>query len=615
MQIKGSSWHGRQPGARPVAVLLTVLLCATLCACKPAMPAYAHPFTSKSDLALLSEQGVLPRNINLKTFDPHRDASGFTCRNQAASAPALTLQAEEMHEQAMALTRGDLWPNERDWPQAMKLWDQAAAQKHWKAALMWLQTARTGAGVNSEKGQFKVLPQTPEEVVSKMEVLMRQGVADAFFWMGEFHSVGYGVQLSTDRQWAFYELAADLGSPLAQTVIALALPYAERSQEKPGIAEWANQPLEFKLLECAHAQGHGKASHELGLLLNILAKARRLIPPSTTPEEQFARAFQVLHDGVKFGSEDAAGYLSSSLRSGDPINRHQIDKVRADRYHALADALWHNPDLRFPNLDRVLPLPPAKLPQWDSNPDTLIDAAKAVRVTPRAQKLSGHAYPSDHRAHIPPGQTLQVPPHLARMPELPGFTSILSTAPGATGMARATLTGYWQPRVDAAHTSESVSLTRLRRDLASRPPLRFGEGERMQLDVGHTNIPYEDTLHYFVTWHLMGWPVAQRMPQDWMAKAGTVRAIAAATQTGCKGDQSCPQSGIWQPHVVDEAHPLSRTLGTSSLESEGWKWQAFVEKGQRMPGLRAQGLPVDDAQVDWRLMLAGESGFDGVVAS
>jgi len=34
-----------------------------------------------------------------------------------------------------------------------------------------------------------------------------------------------------------------------------------------------------------------------------------------------------------------------------------------------------------------------------------------------------------------------------------------------------------------------------------------------------------------------------------------------------------------------------------------------------MPGLRAQGLPVDDAQVDWRLMLAGESGFDGVVAS
>ncbi|RZA12917.1 MAG: sel1 repeat family protein, partial [Proteobacteria bacterium] len=342
---------------RSSTFFLTLFLCATLCACKPAMPAYAHPFTSQSDLALLSEQGVLPRNINLKTFDPHRDASGFTCRNQAASAPALTLQAEEMHEQAMALTRGDLWPNERDWPQAMKLWDQAAAQKHWKAALMWLQTARTGAGVNSEKGQFKVLPQTPEEVVSKMEVLMRQGVADAFFWMGEFHSVGYGVQLSTDREWAFYELAADLGSPLAQTAIAGVLNLGKREMEASTKAEWSNVTLRYRLLECAHSQGYGKASYSLGLILDVAAAGGRLTPPSTTPEEQFARALQILHDGVKFGSEDAAGYLSSSLRSGDPINRHQIDKVRADRYHALADALWHNPDLRFPNLDRVLPLP------------------------------------------------------------------------------------------------------------------------------------------------------------------------------------------------------------------------------------------------------------------
>ena len=599
---------------RSSTFFLTLFLCATLSACKPAMPAYAHPFTAQSDLALLSEQGVLPRNINLKTFDPHRDASGFTCRNQAASAPALTLQAEEMHEQAMALTRGDLWPNERDWPQAMKLWDQAAAQKHWKAALMWLQTARTGAGVNSEKGQFKVLPQTPEEVVSKMEVLMRQGVADAFFWMGEFHSVGYGVQLSTDRQWAFYELAADLGSPLAQTAIAGVLSLGKREMEVPTKAEWSNIPWMYRLLECAHAQGNGKASFELAANLNIDAKGGRLISPSTTPEEQFARALQILHDGVKFGSEDAANYLSSKYFSGDPLVRHFKDPARGERYSALGDALWHNPDLRFPNLDRVLPLPPAKLPQWDSNPDTLIDAAKAVRVTPRAQKLSGHAYPPDHRAHIPPGQTLQVPPHLAYMPELPGFTSILSEAPGATGMARARTTGYWQPRPLPARDTDSVSLARLRRDFANRPPLRFSEGERMRLDVGRTNIPHEDTAHYFVTWHFMGWPVAQRVPQDWMAKAGTVRAIAAATQTGCKGDQSCPQSGIWQPHVVDEAHPLSRTLGTSSLESEDWKWQAFVEKGKSMPGLRAKGLPVDDAQVDWRLMLACESGFDRVVA-
>jgi hypothetical protein len=135
--------------------------------------------------------------------------------------------------------------------------------------------------------------------------------------------------------------------------------------------------------------------------------------------------------------------------------------------------------------------------------------------------------------------------------------------------------------------------------------------ERMQLNVGNTNLPHEDLAHYLVVWHFMGWPVAQRVPQDWLVEAGTARAIAEATQMTCKGDQACPQTGIWQPHVVDEAQSLSRTSGTSSLESEGWKWQAFVEKGQRMPSLRAKGVPAKDEQVGWRLMLACEPGFDG----
>jgi hypothetical protein len=62
-----------------------------------------------------------------------------------------------------------------------------------------------------------------------------------------------------------------------------------------------------------------------------------------------------------------------------------------DRYSALAHALWDNPDLRFPNIDKVLPLPPALLPQWDSNPDSLIDAAKGVRLAPQPITTSASA--------------------------------------------------------------------------------------------------------------------------------------------------------------------------------------------------------------------------------
>ena len=362
--------------------------------CQPTQQAYAEPFTAQSDLVLLSEAGVLPRNIHLKTFEPHRDAAEFTCRHQAASAPALKPQAQAWHEQALTLTSGDRWANERDWPQAMKLWEQAMAQGHWKATLMWLQVARTGAGVDSERGRFRVEPEPPETVVAGMETLMRQGVADAFFWMGEFHGSGYGVDFSIDREWAFYELAADMGSPLAQTEIAKSLRLGNRDMEQPRVAEWANWPLMLKLLECAHPQGYGAASYQLGLKLNVATQdPAELFPPSTTPEEQYAHALQVLHDGVKFGGEDAANYLSTKFFAGAPLVRHFIDPARGERYSALGDALWRNPDLRFPNLDKVLPLPPAQLPQWDGQPESLIDAAKGVRVTPKPVTTSAHPLP------------------------------------------------------------------------------------------------------------------------------------------------------------------------------------------------------------------------------
>ena len=132
----------------------------------------------------------------------------------------------------------------------------------------------------------------------------------------------------------------------------------------------------------------------LGLELNVAAEGeRRIIFPNTTPQEQFARALQILHDGTKFGSEDAANSLSSSFFAGAPLVHHFIDPARGQRYSVLGDALWLNPDLRFPNLDKVLPLPPAPLPQWDGKPKSLINAAKGVRLAPQPLTTSAHQLP------------------------------------------------------------------------------------------------------------------------------------------------------------------------------------------------------------------------------
>lgn len=48
--------------------------------------------------------------------------------------------------------------------------------------------------------------------------------------------------------------------------------------------------------------------------------------------------------------------------------------------------LYRNPDLRFPNLDKILPLPPVDLPVWNGDPETLRKAAQGVLAVPKSLK-------------------------------------------------------------------------------------------------------------------------------------------------------------------------------------------------------------------------------------
>lgn len=586
------------------AWVLIALLCLTLMACSR-MNAYAEPFTAQSPLALLSEKGVLPRNINLKAFEPHRDAGSFSCRMAGDHAPAITAQAQALHEEAMQLTSPALWPKERNWPRAMQLWQQAAQMGHWKAGLMWMQTAYTGQGENSEKGQYRVDEAAPETVIKITEMLMQQGVADAFFWMGEFHHLGHGVKQSTDRAWAFWELAADLGSAKAQTKIAsvLGLGTREMEKDKQFSGKWSNPAVEMALLACAHAQGYGEASIELGRLLDILAEVNRLVPPNTTPEAQFRQALQVLHDGVKFGSEDAAGSLGVAFSGGKPLVANTIDKARKQRYNVLGDALFNNPDLRFPNLDKVLPLPPAVLPKWDGKPESLIEAAKGVRVTPLVPDQPEHQTQKTSRAYVPPGHTIAMPAGERAGGPIPGQV-LQATGPA---IARAPRAGYYQALpvdfepLEPRFQSILAERERHRNLVQGYPPLRYVSGEPMQFPAF-----LDPSSHLHVQWQYVGQALATPLPQDHLAHGNVdravVRAIDAATSLVCTGDTPCPVTGIWEPVRTQAIHPAAWP--------DAWKWQSFVEAGQPMPSLAQLGPSIDTAPVHWSLVQATGLGFE-----
>ncbi|WP_230414149.1 DUF6396 domain-containing protein, partial [Collimonas silvisoli] len=155
---------------------------------------------------------------------------------------------------------------------------------------------------------------------------------------------------------------------------------------------WGNRKIGLKMLECAFAQGYGKAAYALGVTIDGDDK---------NLDEGYGHALRVLHEGVKMGCEKCANYLSSSFRHhDDPLTNNFIDTARSERYGALGDALYHNPDLRFPNLDKILPLPPATLPQWDSKIESLINAAKPVMPAPPPPAATPGANLSG-RAHIP----------------------------------------------------------------------------------------------------------------------------------------------------------------------------------------------------------------------
>jgi TPR repeat protein len=585
----------------------------------PIMPtpqAYQYPFTAQSDLALLSEPKVLPRNINLVAFDPHRDSNEFSCRHAADHAPALTAKAQALHEQAMTLTSDLLWPNEQNWPLAMQLWQQAASMGHWKAGLMWLQHARTGVGINSEKGRFYVPPANPETVIKTTEDLMRKGVADAFFWMGDYYRNGYGLKRAdADRAWAFWQLAADMGSAKAQTKIALTLELIRRNMEgqRDFKGMWANRPLMYKLLECAHAQGYAPASIELGRWLDLDAQHGRAV--NADADAQFRRALQVLHDGVKFGSEEAANYLFSSFNDGDALVEHAKDPARARRYSTLGDALYNDPDRRFPNLDKVIPLPPAKLPQWDSNPQTLIDAAQGLRVTPKPVSLPSHG--AKGRAHVPEGHAIFMPPNFTPR-QFVGFNGIFSPPGVRMGIVHAPRSGYYQASsvFDQPLTPQKNGIDNYARQQALEGirPLYYEAGEAMHLrgQVAQDFWFQDDSGHAGILWQFVGEAKKQYVPTDWLANRGTILPIASATGTFCGDGELCPQSGIWQPVVTVKDHALYKRFN-AGFSSEGWRHQQFVQQGETLLTLTAKlGLPqvgTPDAAIRWRLMWACERGF------
>jgi hypothetical protein len=431
----------------------------------------------------------------------------------------------------------------------------AAERRHWKSMLNLATYYLEGRDPN----------RGTEDAVQLVEDAMRMGVPAAYDRMGTYFMNGTGVEQDATRAYAFWQKAAEMGNPDAMAYLSKRLNIGEDSGEY-----WSNIPVAFKMMECAIGQGNANVAYSLHRLSAAPMGADGTIIGDRNTETK-DRALKVLHLGVKLGCSECAFKLW--MEFSEPLSLSAtvapfIDKARSERYMVLGDALSYNPYRRFPNLDKILPLPPAILPPWDGTRESLLAAAIGVVVTPPLPSAPAPA--AAGRYFLDPAYRLRKT----------GETTTARVVPFA---------GYWRPAIASSAEDQA------RQPALARAGL-YAKGEVFETVYAATpdgsgRRPIRELV----------WEYHRTIPADHEAVAPQavpvlVRKVAPVSPAvQCKSDKPCSVGGIWQPWVAD-GHPLQ------SIVNQPWR-QIWLQPGQPFPQPeRDWFLKLPEQDVTWHLM-------------
>jgi uncharacterized protein len=263
----------------------------------------------------------------------------FTCAYEKSAIPPRDAKADQLYKHARWLRKNNLLKNDVTvYPKIERLIRIATAYDHDKANLELRQMIAKGQAA-SENAMTETLDLTDD--------LIKRGIPGGYYDMGHYLENGYGVKQDKDLALKYYRKAADLGSPEAQFTVAEWLAPIDIA---PDIAR--------QMRRCAAEQGHPDAGEALGI--NLQGNGR------------YSNSLEAFQLGAKAGSPGAASFLWHGFDgppSSDPLyylGQHK-DEERVRRYKAiwsfLSDYSYLNP--KVPEIDQIVPLPPAKLPPWD----------------------------------------------------------------------------------------------------------------------------------------------------------------------------------------------------------------------------------------------------------
>ncbi|AUT63051.1 SEL1-like repeat protein [Paraburkholderia terrae] len=281
--------------------------------------------------ACSNKENAVPSQADWSTV---RANLAFTCAHEADHLPALDPASDQLFRYGRYLEKKD---GPKDYSSVARYYRIAAAHGHYKANNNLQQLVSTGLAPS---------PNAPSETINLAEQLVAAGIPGGYYDMGHYLELGFGVKQDQEKALRYFRKAADLGSPEAQFYVGDLLSPRDKAPE-----------ISRQMTKCATDQGYGKAANYLGIDLSTI--------------KLYSEAVIAFQKGVEAGDTQSAFALENGFDT-DPSNALYYiglanDFERSRRYKLIGKFIDDNDgrNPKVPDIDQIVPLPPAKLPPWD----------------------------------------------------------------------------------------------------------------------------------------------------------------------------------------------------------------------------------------------------------
>ncbi|BBF87224.1 Sel4-like repeat protein [Aquitalea magnusonii] len=284
----------------------------------------------------------------MQNLDEVKANLAFTCVHEQDHLPKLDAEADQLYRYARYIQKNNqLQEDVSVYPELERYYRIATAHGHYKANLELRQMIGKGQAWTADP---------VKETLDLTQELIDRGIPGGYYDMARYLEAGYGVKQDAELALRYYRKSADMGSPEGQYLVGDKLINIGGPQSE-------SFKVALQMWNCAAQQVHAKASSMLGTNLRGDGKYKEAV-----------HAFQL---AVKAGDETAAYVLSKAFVAKDNYDYLALhnDPERSHRYREISDILgrysYAHPTV--PELDDIVPLPPAKLPPWDGKIQWLKD--------------------------------------------------------------------------------------------------------------------------------------------------------------------------------------------------------------------------------------------------